>query len=73
MDSKQIDEGKIYFNRVTELLGRELKKKLLKEGTLEELMKPSIFDTDVTKALKQQLADVQEYIEEIQYIDQNKT
>ena len=69
MDSKQIDEGKIYFNRVTELLGRELKKKLLKEGTLEELMRPSIFDTDVTKALKQQLADVQEYIEEIQYID----
>ena len=41
--------------------------------SLEEMAKPSIFDTDEMKGIKGIMVEVQEYINEIEYTKQNKT
>ena len=40
--------------------------------SVEEMVKPSIFDTDEIKATKGIMLEVQEYIAEIQYTSANK-
>lgn len=42
------------------------------EISLEEIVKPSIFDTDASKRIKGMMIEVQEYINEIEYTKANK-
>ena len=42
------------------------------EISLEEIVKPSIFDTDASKRIKGMMIEVQEYINEIEYTKVNK-
>lgn len=43
------------------------------EISIEEMVKPSIFDTDASKGIKGMMIEVQEYIFEIEYTKANKT
>ena len=81
MDLQRHEAAKVYFDRTIEMLRTKLKSLSMVASngsaqsmpdSVEEMVKPSIFDTDEIKATKGIMLEVQEYIAEIQYTSANK-
>ena len=85
MDLQRHEAAKTYFERTQEMLKTKLKSLTMVAQTsagatittdlpdsIEEMVKPSIFDTDEIKRTKSIMIEVQEYNAEIQYTSANK-
>ena len=78
MELKRVDQALAHFLRTQEMLKVQIKTLTMtasggaasgaaNAGSVEEMIKPSIFDTEEIKRVKGIMLEVQEYIQEIEY------
>lgn len=79
LDQQQVKDAKVWFIHAIDILTQRLKqefadagKPIQDEQPISELFKDSIFDTEQTKLTKEFIGEIQQYCDEVQFLEANK-